>query len=65
MEHNRRAGDVLAGRKPMLLLRFDGWSLLRLAERQFWALVFQLPPRITRFSEPDATRALLVRFLRP
>jgi len=26
---------VLAGRKPLLLLRFSGWFLLRLAERTF------------------------------
>jgi hypothetical protein len=33
----------------MLLLRLPGLSLLRLADRQFWALLFQLPPRFTRF----------------
>ena len=33
----------------MLLFRFDGLLLLRFAERQFWALLFQLPPRMTRF----------------
>lgn len=36
----------------MLLFVLDGLLLLRLAERQFCALLFQLPPRITRF-EPD------------
>ena len=36
-------------RKPLLLLRFDGLLLLlRFAERQFCALLFQLPPRFTR-----------------
>jgi hypothetical protein len=33
----------------MLLLRLPGLLLLRLADRQFWALLFQLPPRFTRF----------------
>ncbi len=36
-------------RKPILLLRLPGSLLLRLAERQFCALLFQLPPRSTRF----------------
>jgi hypothetical protein len=36
-------------RKPMLLFRLSGVLLLRLADRQFSALLFQLPPRITRF----------------
>jgi len=36
-------------RKPTLLLRLPGVSLLRLADRQFLALLFQLPPRRTRF----------------
>jgi len=39
-------------RKPILSLRFSGLSLLRFAERQFCALLFQLPPRLTRF-EPS------------
>ena len=39
----------------MLLLLFDGLLLLRFAERQFWALLFQLPPRCTRL-EPEALR---------
>jgi hypothetical protein len=33
----------------MLLLRLSGSKLLRFEERQFWALLFQLPPRTTRF----------------
>lgn len=37
---------------PRLLLRFEGELLLRLATRQFEALLFQLPPRLTRF-EPN------------
>lgn len=36
----------------MLLLRLPGELLLRLADRTFLALLFQLPPRFTRF-EPD------------
>ena len=36
------------GRKPKLLLVFVGLLLLRLATRQLLALLFQLPPRITR-----------------
>lgn len=36
-------------RKPTLLLRLPGALLLRFAERQFCALLFQLPPRNTRF----------------
>ena len=37
----------------MLLLRLSGQLLLRLAERRFLALLFQLPPRITRFEPPE------------
>ena len=33
----------------MLLLRLPGVLLLRFADRQFCALLFQLPPRLTRF----------------
>jgi hypothetical protein len=36
-------------RKPRLLLRLSGLLLLRIATRQFPALLFQLPPRCTRF----------------
>ena len=56
VERARRADDRLAGRKPMLLLRFVGLLLLRLAERQLVALLLKLPPRMTRFSEPVGTR---------
>jgi len=36
-----------------LLLRFSGVFLLRFADRQFLALLFQLPPRFTRFEACD------------
>ena len=36
-------------RKPILLFRLSGLLLLRCAERQLFALLFQLPPRTTRF----------------
>ena len=39
---------VLARRNPRLLLRFDGSFLLRYAERQLSASLFQEPPRTTR-----------------
>ena len=38
----------------MLLFVFDGVLLLRLADRQLSALLFQLPPRITRFEPSGA-----------
>ena len=38
----------------MLLFVFDGLLLLRFAERQLLPLLFQLPPRFTRF-EPLRT----------
>lgn len=38
-----------ATRKPRLLFRFVGLFLLRFADRQFLAVLFQLPPRFTRF----------------
>ena len=44
---------VLERRKPLLLFRLSGLLLFRLAERQFLALLFQLPPRFTRF-DPEA-----------
>jgi hypothetical protein len=49
-------------RKPMLLLRLSGLFLLRFATRQFSGLLFQLPPRITRF-EPSIHALFL--FKRP
>lgn len=41
--------SMLARRKPTLLLRLSGVLLLRFATRQFCGLLFQLPPRMTRF----------------
>jgi hypothetical protein len=41
-------------RKPTLLLRLSGFILLRMADRQLRALLFQLPPRITRFEPLSA-----------
>ena len=38
----------LTTRTPILVLRFVGWLLLRLAERQWIALLFQPPPRSRR-----------------
>jgi hypothetical protein len=46
----RRARET---RKPRLLLRFPGSFLLRFADRQFLAGLFQLPPRFTRFEPPS------------
>jgi hypothetical protein len=43
------AGRAAAKRNPRLLFRFSGVFLLRFAGRQFLGLLFQLPPRITRF----------------
>ena len=51
---------VLARRKPKLLFRLSGEFLLRFAERQFLALLFQLPPRLTRL-EPEPGPAPLLR----
>jgi hypothetical protein len=42
----------------MLLFRLSGVFLLRLAARQFWALLFQEPPRFTRL-EPKARTQML------
>ena len=52
MNYALRRHRVLTRRKPMLLLRLPGELLLRFADRTFLALLFQLPPRFTRF-EPD------------
>ena len=46
--HPSRQGGIQGERKPRLSLRFDGSFLLRSADRQFLALLFQLPPRSTR-----------------
>lgn len=39
----------------MLLFVLPGLFLLRLAERTFLGLLFQLPPRMTRLSPPPLT----------
>ena len=41
----------LATRKPMLLFSFEGLLLLRFEERKLFSVLFQLPPRIARFSD--------------
>jgi len=53
---------MLTRRKPILLFRFDGVLLFRFAERQFDAVLFQLPPRFTRF-EPDTVPSPRARIL--
>jgi hypothetical protein len=45
----------MTARKPLLLLRLSGLLLLRFADRQLLALLFQLPPRFTRFEPMDGT----------
>ena len=40
-------------RKPRLLFRLSGVFQFRFADRQFLALLFQLPPRFTRFEAFD------------
>lgn len=44
----RRRG--LATRKPMLLFSLVGVLLFRFEERKLFSVLFQLPPRIERFS---------------
>ena len=41
----------LATRKPTLLFSFVGVLLLRFEERRLFSVLFQLPPRIARFSD--------------
>ena len=48
-----RRAELRARRKPRLLFRFGGSFLLRFADRQFLASLFQLPPRFTRFEPCD------------
>ena len=50
---SRHRAGARTTRKPRLLFAFDGLFLLRFADRQFEASLFQLPPRFTRF-EPTA-----------
>ena len=45
---------VLRRRNPRLLLRLPGAFLLRFDARQLRALLFQLPPRFTRFEPVSA-----------
>lgn len=52
--------ELRARRKPRLLFRFDGEFLLRFADRQFTGLLFQLPPRFTRFEPLDHSPSILV-----
>jgi len=48
----------------MLLFLLSGLLLLRFADRQFLALLFQLPPRITRF-EPVGQHPKSMQYLPP
>ena len=48
------------GRRPMLLFTLDRLLLLRLpAQRQLFAVLFQLPPRLPRFDEAHTLRHAL------
>lgn len=49
-----------ARRKPKLLFRFDGVFLLRLAERTLAGLLFQEPPRFTRWVRQAGARVGMV-----
>lgn len=56
--------ELRATRKPRLLFRFVGVFLLRFADRQFLALLFQLPPRFTRLEACGRSPAIvLTRFV--
>jgi hypothetical protein len=48
LTNTRVRRKVLAGRNPLLLLRFAGAFLLRLAERRFNGLLLKAPPRKER-----------------
>jgi hypothetical protein len=52
----RSPSPILTRRKPRFVLRLSGVVLLRLAPRTFGAMLFQLPPRITRFDLPSIRR---------
>ncbi len=54
---------VLTRWKPLLLFSFDGLLLFRLDEVQLFALLFQLPPRFTRF-DPEEKPSFDAKFLR-
>ena len=58
-EYCENAPVLNAGRKPRLLLLLDAVLLLRLATRRLFALLFQLPPRFTRFEPVDAIVTLV------
>jgi len=60
LRHPPIPAELQATRKPRLLFRFDGSFLLRFADRQFLAVLFQLPPRITRFEPHDRSPQVLV-----
>ena len=45
-----------ARRKPRLLLRLSGLFLLRFPDLQLFALLFQLPPQLTRLSSSSVCR---------
>ncbi len=49
----------LEARKPRLLLRLPGSLLLRFAARQFCALLFHDPPRLTRFEPVVSPRRMV------
>lgn len=54
LEWNPVCSDmVLTRRKPLLLFSFDGVLLFRLDEVQLSALLFQVPPRFTRFDPEE------------
>jgi hypothetical protein len=46
----------LATRNPTLLFSFVGVLLLRFEERRLFSVLFQLPPRIPRFSDVFRSR---------
>jgi len=50
------SSELQATRNPRLLLQLPGVFPFRYADRQFLAVLFQLPPRFTRF-EPDLDKA--------
>ena len=52
--------ELRATRKPRLLFRSSGVQLLRYADRQFLAELFQLPPRFTRFEPHGRSPAAFV-----
>jgi len=58
--------QLRTSRKPLLLLRLFGLLLLRLAERMLSALLFQEPPRKTRFEPLFPLPYLFLReFIQP